>query len=86
MTEPVAISGALGAVLSTGVALVAVFTPGITQEMQIAIIAFGNSVIALGVILFARARVTPLSDPMLREGTSVSVTNPAGEVVAVQRV
>ena len=58
--EPVAVSVALGTVLSTGVALAAVFIPGLTIETQALVIAFGNAVIGLGVALFARSRVTPV--------------------------
>lgn len=57
--EPVAISVALGAVLSTGVALVALAWPPVKGN-EAAVIAFGNAVIALGVALFARSKVTPV--------------------------
>jgi hypothetical protein len=59
--EPVAVSVALGTVLSSAVALAALFWPDkLTPEVTGAVIVFGNSVIALGVALFARSRVTPL--------------------------
>lgn len=59
--EPVAVSVALGAVLATAVALVAILFPErLTPEATAAIIALGNAVIALGVALFARARVSPI--------------------------
>jgi hypothetical protein len=53
-SEPVALSVAIGGVLSTGVALLAVFLPGLTPETQALIIAFGNSLILTGSVLWAR--------------------------------
>lgn len=76
MNEPVSISVALGGVLSTGVALFAVFTPGLTPETQALIIAFGNSLILTGSVIWARMKVTPISNPTLPTGTAVTVTTP----------
>jgi hypothetical protein len=55
--EPVALSVAIGGVLSTGVALIAVFVPDLDAPTQALIIAFGNSVILAGSILWARHQV-----------------------------
>lgn len=77
--EPVGLSVAIGGVLATGVALVALFMPNLTPEMQAAIIAFGNAIILLGSIAWARARTTPVARPTLPEDTQVRVTTPAGE-------
>lgn len=79
MREPVAIGTALGAVLSTGVAVLALFLPGITPDRSLAIIAFGNALIAFGVAWFGRSQTTPTAAPVLSQGTSVTVTTPAGE-------
>lgn len=43
----------------TGVALAALLVPGLDQAVQIGIIGFGNSLIVLGSIIWARARVVP---------------------------
>lgn len=56
-SEPVAISVAIGGVLSTGVALLAVFLPGLTPETQGLVIAFGNAVILAGSVIWARRQV-----------------------------
>jgi hypothetical protein len=58
-TEPVAVSAAIAAVLSTGIAMLALFVSGFTPEMQAATIAFGNSIIILGAAVWTRRRVTP---------------------------
>ena len=76
---PVALSVALGGTLSTGVALLAVFIPGLDVITQALIIAFGNSVILTGSIIWAQARTTPTATPILDAGTVVTVTTPAGE-------
>lgn len=60
-TEPVALSVAIGTVLSSAVALAALFWPDkLTPEVTAGVIVFGNSIIALGVALFARSKVTPV--------------------------
>jgi hypothetical protein len=79
MNEPISISTALGGLLTTGIALLAIFLPGLTQEAQLAIIAFGNAVILTAVVLFARARSTPTANPTLAQGTNVIVTTPPGQ-------
>lgn len=77
--NPIPISTAVGGVLATGVALLAVFLPGLTPETQALIIAFGNSVILLGVVAYSVARSTPVSNPKLVQGTDVTVVTPVGE-------
>lgn len=57
-TEPVAITVAVAAVLSTGVTLAA-FVFAIDPAAQVAIVAFGNALIALGATIFLRPKVTP---------------------------
>jgi hypothetical protein len=79
MSEPISLSTALGGLLTTGVALVAVFWPDLSKEAQIAVIAFGNAVILTAVVLYGRAKSTPISSPTLDAGTQVTVTTPAGQ-------
>jgi len=76
VNEPIGLSTALGGLLATGVALVAIFVPGLTQEAQLAIIAFGNAVILTGVVLYGRANSTPTANPSLPQGTRVEVITP----------
>jgi hypothetical protein len=83
MREPVAISVALGAVLSTGVALLGLYI-ALTPEQMAVWIAFGNAVIALGVAVYARANVTPTAAPVLPTGTAV--TTPGGMPASVTRL
>ena len=77
--EPISLSVAIGGLLSTGVAMIAIFVPNLTPETQAVIIAFGNSLILTGSILWARARTTPTSNPVLPEGTAVTVTTAVGQ-------
>lgn len=79
MQEPISISVALGGLLSTGVALVAIFVPGLEPSAQAAIIAFGNAAILTGSIVWARSQTTPIANPVLPQGTEVTVTTPAGQ-------
>lgn len=78
-SEPVSITGAVGLVLSTGLTLAALLIPDLTVEIQGAILGFGNALIWLGAIVYARARVTSLAAPTLDAGTKVTVTTPEGE-------
>ncbi len=79
-SEPVTITGAIGLVLSTGLTMLALVLPNaLTPDMQIAIIAFGNAVIWLGAILYARAHVTSVASPTLPQGSSVTVLTPEGQ-------
>lgn len=77
--EPISVSVALGGLLSTGVALVAIFVPNLEPEAQAAIIAFGNAAILTVSIIWARSKTTPTANPVLPSGTSVTVTTPAGQ-------
>jgi hypothetical protein len=88
-SEPVALSVAIGGVLSTGVALLAVFLPGLTPETQGLIIAFGNSLILAGSVLYARSRTFTKDSTQaianaatfLPPGTAVDIgTPPTGTV------
>lgn len=79
--EPVTINVALGGVLATGVTLAALLIPGLTVELQVAIVAFGNSLILLGVILLTRRAVTPTANPTLAGGTTVNVQGTEDQVV-----
>lgn len=76
MNEPISISVALAGVLSTGVALAAVFIPNLDAPTQALIIAFGNAVLLTASVIFARARSTPVANPTLPVGTPVTVTSP----------
>lgn len=71
-SEPVAISVAAGAVVSTLVAFVAVLWPDrMTPAIAAAVIALANAAIALIVAVVARSRVTPVASPNLPLGTIV---------------
>jgi hypothetical protein len=76
MNEPVSVAGAISGVLVTGVALIAIFNPNLGQAAQVGIIAFGNSVIILGTVLWARGKSTPTAAPTLAQGTQVTVVTP----------
>lgn len=88
MREPVAISVALGGVLATAVALAALLVPGLTLELQAAIIAFGNAAILFASIMWARRRSTPTAAPVLPIGTPVSTpgTDPSIPNAVVREV
>lgn len=75
-SEPVSITGAVGLVLSTGLTLAALLIPDLTVEIQGAILGFGNALIWLGAIVYARSRVTSLASPTLAKGSVVEVTTP----------
>jgi hypothetical protein len=77
--QPVVTHALIAAVLTSGVALAAYLWPAvITAEATLLITAFGNSVIILGIALFAtKNQVTPVSDPVLPEGTPVKTTTEA---------
>jgi len=77
MRFPLRFWNAIGVLLSTGVALMAVYLPGLTQDKQIAIIAFGNALIGVLITLTTEQTTTPLSDPRLPAGSSYKVTDPA---------
>lgn len=80
--QPVAISAAIGGVISTGIALAAVLWPDrLTPELQAVIIAFANSVIVAGMSIWAASRVTPVANPTLPSGTSVNVQGTEDKVV-----
>jgi len=77
MNEPISISGALGLVLSTGLTLVTALWPDrLSPEAQTGILGFGNAVIWLGVIAYARLHSTPVAAPTVPTGTPITVTNP----------
>lgn len=78
-SEPVGITGAIGLVLSTGLTLAALLVPNLTPEVQAAILGFGNALIWLGAVLYARARVTSIAQPTLAQGTTVTVLTPEGQ-------
>lgn len=78
--EPVAISTALGGVLTTAVAFAALLLPNqLTKEMQLAIIALGNALILTAVVVYGRAKSTPVANPTLPAGTVVNVETPVGQ-------
>jgi len=80
VTNPAAlIATAVGAVLSSGVALVAILVPGLDQIAQVAIIAFGNSVIGLGVAVYAVLNTTSNTAPVVQPDTTVTVKTSEGE-------
>jgi ABC-type uncharacterized transport system permease subunit len=75
---PVTIAAALGGLLSTGVALVAIIVPGLTQEAQLAIIAFGNAVIGTVVLIVQLLNSTSNTAPVVVPGTDVTVKTAEG--------
>lgn len=79
MNQPITISVALGGLLTTGVGLVAVLNPNLGQATQIAIIAFGNALILTVSVVWAQARSTSTSAPVLEQGTKVTVVTPESE-------
>lgn len=88
--QPVSTAGAISIVLTSGIALLAILWPGyLTPEATAAIVVFGNAVIGLGAIVYAKGKVTPVSSPMLAVGTPVLLPDqvkgetPAASVVAV---
>lgn len=87
MKFPIRFWTALGGVLSTGVALLALLGPwSLTPEAQAAIIAFGNAVILTLTTLAGEGDVTPLADPRLVVGTTYKAITPEGDVATVNRV
>lgn len=78
-SEPITISGAIGIVLSTGLTMVTLFGVNLTTEQTGAVLAFGNALILLGVMIYSRARSTSLASPTLPVGTDVTVVTPGAE-------
>lgn len=80
-TEPVALSVAIGGVLSTGVALAAVFIPNLDPATQGLIIAFGNAVILAAAVAWARLQVfTKQSTQRIANAATYA---PAGTIVDI---
>lgn len=80
--QPVALNVAIGTVVSTGVTLAALLWPDrLPAEVQVAIVAFANSVIFVLVIILTKSQVTPLANPTLPQGTSVNVQNSEDKVI-----
>ena len=77
MRFPLRFWNAIGVLLATGVALLAVYLPGLTQDKQIAIIAFGNALIGVLITVTSEQNTTPLADPRLPAGSSYKITDPA---------
>ena len=74
-SQPVAVNVVLGGVLSTGVTLAALLWPGIDTALQVAIVAFGNSLIGVLVWYLSQRVVTPIAAPRLELGTEVTAVN-----------
>lgn len=80
--QPVAVGAAIAGVVSTAVALAAVLWPDrLSPELQAAIIAFANATIVAAAAVWAASRVTPVANPTLPAGTSVSVQGTEDKVV-----
>lgn len=78
--QPVNVNIAIGGLLSTGVALLAILWPErLSPELQAAIIAFGNTLILTVAAIIASRAVTPVAAPQLPEGTKVTVETAVGE-------
>lgn len=85
--QPVGVNVLLGTVISTGVTLAALVWPGLTVALQVAIVGFANSVVALGVWYLTQRQVTPTSSPRLEVGTSVEALQggkPTGQATTVR--
>lgn len=78
--QPASIPLALATVLSTGVALLALFIPSLDTAAQAVIIAFGNSLIALGVAIWLNKSTTSNTAPVLPVNTEVSVEGTTDKV------
>jgi hypothetical protein len=76
-TEAVGITGAVGLVLSTGLTLAALLIPGLSPEIQGAILAFGNAIVWLGAIIVARSQVFSRKTVEQVAATAASTGNPA---------
>lgn len=81
-SQPVAVSAAIGGLLSTGVALAAVLWPDrLAPVVQAAIIAFGNSLILTAGAIYAMRGSTPVHNPTLPANTEVKVQGTTDSVV-----
>ena len=69
--EPVAIAGLIGLAIN----LLVTFGLHLTVEQIGSINAFAGAVL----IVLARSQTTPTANPVIPQGTSVTVTTPAGE-------
>ena len=83
MTYAARVVTALSLVLSSGVALLALLVPNMTEALQIATIAFGNSLIGLGAILILERNTTSVVAPVLPVGTVVRNDDPASATTTV---
>lgn len=79
--QPASIPVAAAGVLSTGVAMFALFIPELDVAAQAVIIAFGNSVIALGVAIWLNKRTTSSTAPVVESGTVASIIGTEDKVV-----
>jgi hypothetical protein len=80
--QPVAISVAIGGLVTTGIALAAVLWPDrLTPELQAVIIAFANALILTAVSIWAANRSTPVGNPTLPANTEVKVQGTEDTVV-----
>lgn len=77
--QPATIPVALAGVLTTGVALLALVV-GLDPVVQGAIIAFGNSVIVTGTVIWLNQRTTSSTSPVVEQGTEVSMVGSADTV------
>lgn len=78
--QPATIPVAIAAVLSTGVALIG-YVAGLDDTLKVLILAFGNSVIGLGTIIFLNARTTSSTAPVVQRGTEVAIEGSTDTVV-----
>ena len=80
-TEPISVSTAIAGVLVTGVALLAVFLPGLDPTTQALIIAFGNSLILAGSVIWSRRQV--FTKPSVQALADSATYLPAGTTVDI---
>jgi hypothetical protein len=77
--QPVVTHAMIVAVIASGLAVLRYFLPDVvTEEGKLLLEAFLTTVVILGMAFFVtRNQVTPVSDPMLPEGTPVKTTTEA---------
>jgi uncharacterized membrane protein len=78
-SQPVALAAAVSGVLVTGVSLLAILIPDLSQAAQVGLVGFGNAVIILGGAIYAIRKSTPVARPVVEPGTTVVVQTPPDE-------
>ena len=80
MTEPVALPNLIKEAISAVIKVLVVFSIiQITGEQLAALLLVVDPVLAVFATLYSRMNSTPTAAPVLAQGTSVTVTTPAGQ-------